>query len=29
MQMLDFNALQQPSWPVKLKDDEQGKYRNK
>ncbi len=23
MQMLDFNALQQPSWPVKLKDDEQ------
>ena len=23
MQMLDFNALQQPSWPIKLKDDEQ------
>lgn len=23
MQMLDFNALQQPSWPVKLRDDEQ------
>lgn len=23
MQMLDFNAINQPSWPVKLKDDEQ------
>ena len=23
MQMLDFNALQQPSWPIKLKDDAQ------
>lgn len=21
MQMLDFNALQQPTWPVKLKDE--------
>ena len=23
MQMLDLNALQQPTWPVKLRDDEQ------
>lgn len=23
MQMLDFNALQQPSWPIRLKDDAQ------
>lgn len=23
MQMLDFNAIQQPTWPVKLKDDDQ------
>lgn len=23
MQMLDFNAIQQPTWPVKLKDEEQ------
>lgn len=23
MQMLDFNALQQPTWPVKLKDEAQ------
>jgi hypothetical protein len=23
MKMLDFNAIQQPTWPVKLKDDAQ------
>ena len=23
MKMLDFNAIQQPTWPVKLKDDSQ------
>jgi hypothetical protein len=23
MKMLDFNAIQQPTWPVKLKDDDQ------
>ncbi len=23
MQMLDFNAIQQPTWPIKLKDDAQ------
>jgi hypothetical protein len=23
MKMLDFNAVQQPTWPIKLKDDEQ------
>lgn len=23
MKMLDFNALQQPTWPIKLKDDAQ------
>ena len=23
MKMLDFNAIQHPTWPIKLKDDEQ------
>lgn len=23
MEMLDFNAIQQPTWPLKLKDDDQ------
>lgn len=23
MQTLDFNAIQQPTWPIKLKDDDQ------
>ena len=23
MQMLDFNAIEQPTWPVKLKDEAQ------
>lgn len=23
MKMLDFNAVQQPTWPIKLKDDDQ------
>lgn len=23
MKMLDFNAIQQPTWPIKLKDDKQ------